>query len=50
MKYTIQLEEAERNLLLETMTTIMTDKEFSDRELATEIFYKLVYVGNVEEE
>ena len=43
MEYTIKLNENERNLLLQTTTELMTDKEFYDRELAGQIFYKIVY-------
>lgn len=43
MKYTLELNETQRNLLLKAVTEMMTDKEFDERDLAGEIYLSLVY-------
>lgn len=43
MKYKIEINEEERNLLLQDLTEMMMDKEFYDRELAGQLFYRVIY-------
>lgn len=43
MKYRIELEEAERDLLLKATTEMVLDKEFGERTLAGQLLCNLVY-------
>lgn len=43
MKYILEINETQRNLLLKAVTEMMTDKEFDERDLAGEIYLSLVY-------
>lgn len=49
-KYVIELNEEQRDLLLQDLTEMMTDKEFYDRELAGQTFYKFIYAKRVDNE
>lgn len=43
MRYRIELEEAERDLLLKATTEMVLDKEFGERTLAGQLLCNLVY-------
>lgn len=50
MSYKLEMNEDERDLMLQTLVEMIMDKDFQDRELAGRLFYRVVYAMKSEKD